>query len=396
MRSVDPNYGARAVAMYKLDKLLNAGVTARAEFATHVDENGKTVLGTVLESAKGVQGGEAKYALNDERAAQNGGISLEDPVLQKSLSKLQILDAICGQLDRHANNYYIQLDAKGNVTGITGIDLDMAFGQDMDAPDSRTANFAHNYKGFPGAVDEEFAKVLLRIDAKDIEEAITGLLKPAEVAATVKRFTWVQNKVRELQQNDKLVKEWGVKTVFEGAGYKLFKDTDFSSGAKNYQDSLLSYAGKDLKESSRSLIASVLSTGSGPAPFNAGIAARTLEELPSETLMLFDRHMNAGSTTSAEIANWLYNNRMPERLEEFTMLVLNEAFRDTKLMDRFIVAVQELGEGVGSAGWTNDFQKAASKEWVPAAAKKLKAVKPSESAQKQGRKSLLGSSRGKR
>ena len=47
IHQADPNYGARAVAMYRLDQLFGANVTAKTEFAVH---NG--LMGTVGESAR--------------------------------------------------------------------------------------------------------------------------------------------------------------------------------------------------------------------------------------------------------------------------------------------------------------------------------------------------------
>ncbi|MBB3042310.1 DUF4157 domain-containing protein, partial [Nocardioides soli] len=163
IRQVDPNYGARSIALYRLDQLFNAGVTARAEFAVHKNGDGKSVLGTVLESSKGTKAVDVKYHVaGDEK--DPGSVDLYDPVLQRGLNKLQLLDAICGQLDRHMGNYFVQDDGKGNVTGVTGIDLDMAFGSKMTSVDYKGAQ---NYKGLPEYIDKEMGQKILQITPAD-------------------------------------------------------------------------------------------------------------------------------------------------------------------------------------------------------------------------------------
>src|SRR5262245_55601962 len=149
--------------MYRLDQLFNANVTAKAEFAIH---NGK--MGTVIESVggvkgttKGAQGSEAKWAMSPEHQQQEeGSVDASDPVLQQSLNKLQILDAICGQMDRHQGNWFVQTDTQtGKVTGVKGIDLDMAFGSEMHSTD--VGDTGENYLGMVEQVDRDFGMALL-------------------------------------------------------------------------------------------------------------------------------------------------------------------------------------------------------------------------------------------
>ena len=211
IRQADPNYGARSVALYRLDQLLNAGVTARAEFAVHKDANGASVLGTVLESATGKNASEVRFGQNAAHAQAMGpdAIGLDDPTLQRGLNKLQILDAIAGQLDRHEGNYFIEGDGKGGVTKITGIDLDMAFGADMTSIDyAPIKGLAQNYKGLPAAIDAEMGRTILKIKPDDIRDALTGLLTKAEVDATVSRFLEVQARVQEAEKKGELREQW--------------------------------------------------------------------------------------------------------------------------------------------------------------------------------------------
>jgi len=226
----DANFAGRSIAMYRLDKLLEGGVIARTEFAVHTSKNRKeakrkpgesnltestTKLGFVTEKAKGEEMG--NLLRNDKvvRDAENAGpdtVAMEDPVLQRCMNKLQILDAIAGQLDRHAGNYFVQRDPEtGKVLGVTGIDNDMSFGANMTTPDNDVN--AHNYLAMPELVDEEFGRRLLQVSDKDIRDTLAGLLSEAEIEATVSRFNVVRDVVRNLEEQGELTAEWGKETL---------------------------------------------------------------------------------------------------------------------------------------------------------------------------------------
>ena len=216
IRQWDPNYGSRSVAMYRLDQLLGAGVTARVEFAVH---DGK--LGTVMETATGTRANETEIAFrNDSKGLAPNAVSLEDATLQRCLNKLQILDAIAGQLDRHAGNYFIQHKG-GNVTGVTGIDLDMAFGRDMGTPDRNgAASLAQNYRGLPSQFDEDFANRILSITDDMVASALRGLLHPKEVEATIERFRHVQLAILGAKNTGMLKSDWNSGTATASIGDK--------------------------------------------------------------------------------------------------------------------------------------------------------------------------------
>ena len=209
----DPNYGARSVALYRLDQLFNAQVTARAEFAVHTTTSGESRLGTVLESAQGTSAGDTAFKLPGD---DGPGVSLDDPVLQSGLNKLQILDAIAGQLDRHQGNYMIAQDKSGKVTGVTGIDLDMAFGKNMKS--TGRIDTAFNYLGLPEFIDKEMGDTILKVKPTDIRNALLGLLSKSEVEATVSRFNEVQQAVRDAKKAGKLVDKWDGTTKHGGSG----------------------------------------------------------------------------------------------------------------------------------------------------------------------------------
>jgi hypothetical protein len=340
IRQTDPNYGARTIAMYKIDKLLGAEVTARAEFATHVDKSGKTVLGTVLESAKGKQPGKTKLVMTSEEAKHiPGAVALDDPVLQQSLNKLQILDAICGQLDRHGGNYYIQMDDSGRVTGVTGIDLDMAFGSKQQTGDKSdpTAENAINFKGLPAQIDQEFGERLLKISPKDIENALRGLLSDDEVAAAVARFNWVCGKIRELQATTGLVKKWGAETALRDE----VQDAKGAKGydQKTYKDDMVAAAWMRIDEDLEAAFAE-LKEGTGPAPYDGDLLARELDDAPDIVRTCISGGLVIKSTRDVYSA-WILDNRQAHHARALVGLVTHAIVTDHGLISRLMVAMQE-------------------------------------------------------
>lgn len=400
IQMADPNYGARSVAMYKLDQLLKAGVTARAEFATHVDDTGKTVFGTVLESAKGVTGSDAKIGSSQEHAKQLGSsaFSLDDPVFQSCMNKMQVFDAICGQLDRHDGNYYVQVDENNQVTGVTGIDLDMAFGKELKG-DMKAGKYAPNFKGIPDKIDAEFGEALLKVSSKDIGDVLRGLLPEPEIAATISRFEAVRSVVQKLKQSEGLVQKWGSETTSQKTG----SDLKFQSGRKGYEDNAafgsLITIGLQIKD----LTSDAIGSGSGPSPFQSGLWTREIDSLPDVTRDLLLRAIAGGENLGAipnNLRNVAYEEKIGEQVPELTMLVVNELLRDTSTMAKLSVMVQE-DSRVSSSDLANVVDKMLDSTYIPNARKKLPKKKPkggtqpSEEGKSKGRTSLIGS-RGRR
>ncbi len=208
----DPHLGARSVAMYRLDQLLGINMLAKTEFAVSQrrDSSGKITekMGVFMEKAKGEKA---------EALAKGGRLAEDDALLQSALNKLQMLDIICGQVDRHMGNYYINM-SDGRVTGVQGIDNDMSFGVAHTDLDKSPGGI--HYKGIPPLVDSATAKRILTVRESDIENALKGLLSPSEVTNTVNRLKKFQAELQKMQAKNLFVDNWGTpettKTLREG------------------------------------------------------------------------------------------------------------------------------------------------------------------------------------
>lgn len=391
----DPNYGARSVAMYKLDKLFNAGVTARAEFATMRDQSGGTVLGTVLEKAKGVQMSDAKVAFSKGQQQQTpGSFMFDDPVFQRSLNKLSILDTICGQLDRHTGNYFVQVDESGKVTGVTGIDLDMSFGKDRK--DDQEMGHA---KKLPAQIDKEMGERILQVQTSDLVNALMGLLPMDEIQATVQRFNFVKEKVRELNSQGKLKNDWE-SGAWDGVTDSVNK-FGFSSGRDSYKAVAASYATTNLGYELRDLVSGCVLNGSGPSPFKPGLL-KTLDRFRDDKLreIVISQITGGVGENKGVIGQVLMEGALKERnaddLKQIALHMLNELLRDTTALAKVQAKFDERSS-IGTSEVVTIFREAAASRWLPAALKMVKSTSAPTKPQGGGeRKSMIGGSRGRK
>jgi hypothetical protein len=123
--------------------------------------------------------------------------------VQQQLINLQWLDAICGQTDRHAENYVI--DTQQDPPAIVGIDNDFSFGKKRG-----TEQKSHNTLGLPPIVDQDtFDKLMQMVqDWAQISASLGDELDGAEITATKVRLDAVKDKLEELKENGMVVKSW--------------------------------------------------------------------------------------------------------------------------------------------------------------------------------------------
>ena len=126
----------RNTAMSAVASLLGVPeLVARAENMMYLDENGDVQKGTFMEFSKGM-----------DLFARGGGRNLtyicETPFgppagIIKSLADLQILDYICGNVDRHGANMTYFTDSNGVFQGVQAIDNDSSFGLCVPGKDGK-------------------------------------------------------------------------------------------------------------------------------------------------------------------------------------------------------------------------------------------------------------------
>lgn len=214
----DPLLAARSVAMSRLDALLGGGVIARTEWAL---QNG--ALGTFMKEATGQQMTPALGA---------GSVALANqPTLQRLLSRLQLIDAIAGQVDRHAANYFIQMNGNGHVTGVTGIDLDMAWGTANFQVDQATKT--DRYPGLTLYLDRTFALRILALSPAELQTVLGGLLSAEQIGAAMSRLDHLQTILAGLEGEGKLLADDRWTLAVETATHR--EQASYFATAKNLE-----------------------------------------------------------------------------------------------------------------------------------------------------------------
>lgn len=140
------------------------------------------------------------------------GMDYTDPVLRRELTKLQWLDALTGQVDRHGQNYFVERAVMGEVVAVKGIDNDLAFGKNLTTGNS-TSNLGYSkisdgetlvnvgFRGgvLPRVIDRQTFEALRALRPQQLEEDLSRLLGPEEIEAAKKRLQDIQAQLVALE-----------------------------------------------------------------------------------------------------------------------------------------------------------------------------------------------------
>ena len=238
------NMSRRNVASSRMADLLGLGdLLAKSQTVNLYDKaSGQTIRGNLMDKAQGVERSEIMGQLTENKIT-SGFI--------RDTMNLQVLDMICGQVDRHAGNVLYQTNQDGEVTGMQGIDNDASFGTNTDAVaatvdlnrkdrrvfDARTGEMLVPY------MDKQLADRIEAIDSSMIKYILSDLLREAEVNAAIRRFEVMKKGVTEAKRQHperflEHVEDWKMETVGEEifADYeaKNQKMVDMMAGASEY------------------------------------------------------------------------------------------------------------------------------------------------------------------
>ncbi|MBQ7840693.1 MAG: hypothetical protein IJ390_09470 [Lachnospiraceae bacterium] len=228
------NISKRNVAMSRVANLLGiGGVIAQSKSVkVHEKSTKKTYHGNLMERAFGQAAINAERKERAEAQKENNFNKREDNIfkkvsstVQKELSSLQVLDYICGQADRHGENYFLEFDENsGQYTHIKGIDNDMSFstGVDLEEEWIKRGQTVGRMKVVVDSndnliiphMDSKLADNIVGVSDSDFVFAIKDLIEPRMVAFALKRFQKVKRAVvkEKSKENSKVFlneSEWG-------------------------------------------------------------------------------------------------------------------------------------------------------------------------------------------
>ncbi len=130
-----------------------------------------------------------------EHLSVAGQGALGDPHVRLALQRAEILDQLCGQIDRHSYNMLVVGDgSEAAPWRLKLIDNDQAFGHREIAWQRPVASQTPE----PTVVDRELANRILALDPDTLATATVGLLTTSEQAALKTRLQQLEELIREL------------------------------------------------------------------------------------------------------------------------------------------------------------------------------------------------------
>ncbi len=216
-----PNFALRSVAASKLNKLLGLNVIPRTELAFDMqlgfgqvmelasgrspkssvkteitDANPKKISAITKELQKGDKIVEKDGKQFLEETVTNP-VQWDSPYLRRELTNLQLFDVLIGQMDRHAENYFIAVDSMGHPNGVKGIDNDLAFGVGTTDINQRDGH----QMGMPPAIDGQVAARFCAVTPKQVHDAVAGLLTKNEIGSLIIRLEQIKTALMATDTN---------------------------------------------------------------------------------------------------------------------------------------------------------------------------------------------------
>ncbi|MFC0220736.1 hypothetical protein ACFFJ7_20365 [Pseudochelatococcus lubricantis] len=203
-----PHYELRNIATSLVAKSLGFDVVVDTQLCLykssplHADQQ----VGIMMEQARG-----SCVCGRSIATLQNGNV-------QREMTKLQLVDAIVGQIDRHGSNMLIHMvDGKAVVKGI---DNDQCLGRHPLHPNElfQPHSFFNTVKEngrrgveLPGVVDTKMTAAILKLRSSDLRVMLADKVNEEECDAAVARLAAVKAHLAKLASAGRIItpEEWG-------------------------------------------------------------------------------------------------------------------------------------------------------------------------------------------
>ena len=211
----NPQTAVRNISTCRLAEELGFDVVVRTELGIQFLPGAtEPQLGLVMESAPGRPAGDLPANV------------FSMPEVRRETTKLQLLDCLTAQGDRHSGNYFIGLRPDGSVR-VAGIDNDQCLGSKVHNPDvirrgmRNEPDWGFRSCGLPPVIDTDMAETLEKLTPERVRQLLDDILPPDEVAATVQRLTAIKQHVARLRQEGRVIAAdaWAAPIVFTSTNY---------------------------------------------------------------------------------------------------------------------------------------------------------------------------------
>lgn len=193
------NMSRRNVATSRIAELLGLGKLVAKSRTVEIYDNatGKTIRGNLMDQAEGKDYYDQINTKLQQREITSG--------FMRDVTNLQVLDMLCGQVDRHERNMLYKTDNQGRVSGIQAIDNDAAFGMNEDAVSSSKANsdrkdarvFDLSGEMIIPYMDAELAERIENLDEAVVRYVLSDLLKKEEIDKTIFRLNVMKKGIQQ-------------------------------------------------------------------------------------------------------------------------------------------------------------------------------------------------------
>ena len=236
------NMSRRNVATSRIAELLGLeNLVAKSRTVDILDQaTGQTIRGNLMDQAEGKEYGEVENAITENKI---------DSGFIRDLTNLQVLDILCGQVDRHRNNMLYKTDDQGTVIGVQGIDNDGAFGTNTDVASAKNP-YRKDLRVFDPEtlemiipfMDDGLATRIEQLDSATIRYVLKDLLTDEEIEATGKRLDLLQKGIKKArdEHSDRFLKEekdWTVGINNQDPNKKTVEEKMLDSYDDNFANS---------------------------------------------------------------------------------------------------------------------------------------------------------------
>ena len=185
----------RNVAMSDVAELLGIGnVVCEARRMKVRDKDGNESEGISMARARGVDPNCPGPGYGNVSADDFGK---GDALVLKQLADLQVLDYICGNIDRHGANFFYEFDSKKQIIGIQGIDNDLSFGK-LTTKDRSIMRLMVPMD--MGVISKSLADRILALDPAQFTYTLYGTLEKDQVEAARVRLENMKEAIQNSRQ----------------------------------------------------------------------------------------------------------------------------------------------------------------------------------------------------
>ena len=168
------------------DLLGMPNIIARSRAMKLKKDDGTVIEGTFMEEAKGNDMSKPTMLVSNVNADSLKGTNGN---AFRQIADLQVLDYLCGNVDRHGNNIFYQFDEKGKLTGIQGIDNDCSFG-DVTSPIGVIKSMVT--PGQMPVMSKKTADRVMAITPEQLKFSLRGQLEEAAIEKAAERLGYLQ------------------------------------------------------------------------------------------------------------------------------------------------------------------------------------------------------------